>query len=322
MEASEFEPRVIGWRENGELRFVLASGGQIISLKKEIYTLRQNLFSRNSGLMESDWMDHKCVLIAGCGSVGSCMALQLARSGVGRMILVDTDCVEIHNVCRHQCGLTDIGRYKADAVEERVRRINPDIQVRKFYQRVQDVPASQYADWMSPDDALVIGACDNRVGNAFACDAAYRFGAPFLALGFMARAWAGEIYICLPERHDICYRCAFRRQIENAIAEDRRNHAYLDAKDVGKVHFEPGLDVDLEYGVSLADKAALDILNRRNERYHFRLLDRLSQFTVFSGTEDRPESFWSGALPRPLDYRAIKIGNNSRRPDCEYCSRP
>lgn len=313
--------RISGRWEDGELHFRWNRSGILTELKKEIYTLKQDIFSRNSGLMESDWMDKKCVVISGCGSVGSCMALQLARSGVGHFVLIDSECMEIHNVCRHQCSLKDIGRYKVDAVAERIRQINPQAQVRKFYQRIQEVPLKNYKDWMSAERALFIGACDNRVGNAYACDAAYSIGAPFLALGFMPRAWGGEIFYGLPERHDICYRCAFRNQINSAIAEERHSHTYMDEEDAGIVHFEPGLDVDLEYGVSLTDKVALDLLNRHNPDYHFRLLDKLTQFTVFSGTGDRTgvDQFWNRAFKKPVDYCMIALSDKVRRKDCAYC---
>ncbi len=314
---------ISGAWENGTLVFRWHRDGAPVPLKKSVYTLKQDVFSRNSGLMETDWMDGKCVVVSGCGSVGSCAALQLARSGVGRFVLVDRDCMEIHNVCRHQCDLSDIGRYKVDAVADRIRRINPSAQVRKFYQTIQEVPVSRYADWVTPEDALFLGACDNRVGNAYACDAAYSLGAPFLALGFMARAWGGELFYCLPEKGDVCYRCAFRRQIDSAIDEERRSHTYMNEEDAGTVPFEPGLDVDVEYGVSLADKVALDILNRKNPDYHFRLLDRLSQFTVFSGTGDRSwaDPFWAGAFQKPVDYRCVGLSGGCRRSDCEYCGR-
>ena len=71
-------------------------------LETEVYNMLKKLFSRTSGLIETDWMSDVCAVISGCGSVGSLVALQLARSGVGRFILIDEDCVEIHNVCRQQ----------------------------------------------------------------------------------------------------------------------------------------------------------------------------------------------------------------------------
>lgn len=63
-------------------------------LTPDIYTIKQDVFSRNSGLIETDWLDEMCAVISGCGSVGSCVALQLARSGVGRFVLIDTDWFE------------------------------------------------------------------------------------------------------------------------------------------------------------------------------------------------------------------------------------
>ena len=94
--------------------------------------MKQDVFSRNSGLIETNWMDEQCAVICGCGSVGSCIALQLARSGVGRFVLVDTDCMEIHNVCRHQCNLTDVGRYKVDAVAEEFIELTLKLKSRSF----------------------------------------------------------------------------------------------------------------------------------------------------------------------------------------------
>lgn len=288
-------------------------------LTSDVYLLRQNIFSRNSGLLETSWMDNKCVVISGCGSVGSCVALQLARSGVSRFVLIDTDCMEIHNVCRHQCSLKDVGRYKVDAVSERIRQINPSAEIKVFYQRIQDVPLSKYKDWLLENGTLFIGTCDNRVGNAYACDVAVAVGAPFVALGFMDRAWAGEIFVYLPQRGDICYRCAFNKQIEESIEEERRNHHYLDANNAENVHIVPGLDVDIEYGVCLLDKIALDVLNIGNRAYAHRLLLNIGQLTFFSGTADRSAAvnFWKHALPDPLSIQRAGLSEEMRR--CDSC---
>ena len=316
-------PCLVGQWENGalEMRLVWEEGGEEVPLKTDIYTMKQDVFSRNSGLIETSWMDEQCAVICGCGSVGSCVALQLARSGVGRFVLVDTDCMEIHNVCRHQCNLTDVGRYKVDAVAERILQINPQAQVKRFYQRIQEVPREKYQEWITPENAIFIGTCDNRVGDAVACDLAYSFGAPFAALVFMTRAWAGEIYTCLPERHEICYRCAFKTQIDNSIAEERRNHFYIGEEELEKAHFEPGLDVDLEFGISLFDKVVLDILNRNNPQYIPRIYHKMTQFTVFTGTDDRTfaDPFWRKAFPTPVALRSLRHSDSCRR--CEYCTK-
>lgn len=275
----------------------------------EIYTLTQNLFSRNSGLLETDWLKESTVIIAGVGSVGSLIALQLARSGVGNFILFDQDIVEIHNVCRHQCGISDVGRYKVDAVEDRLVKINPNINVIKFKSRFQDVPLENYVNAIKQKQCIMIGTADNRIGNAYVSDVAYELGIPFASIGFLERAWACEIFTALPERGDSCYRCTFKTQIDNAIVQEHNRH-YLSAEGQAQVTFEPGLDVDIETGVSIFDKIVLDILNRNNSEYHMRIYDSLTQYTMIAGTEDITDSFWKQYLepmkPVSIDLKGIQ----------------
>ena len=59
-------------------------------------------------------MTEKKVVVLGCGSVGSLIAMELARSGVGNFLLVDADTLEYHNLCRHQCGIEDVGDLKVN----------------------------------------------------------------------------------------------------------------------------------------------------------------------------------------------------------------
>lgn len=56
------------------------------------------------------------VVIIGCGSVGSSVAMQLARSGVGKFTLIDPDNLEAANVGRHELGINNIGQRKAQAL--------------------------------------------------------------------------------------------------------------------------------------------------------------------------------------------------------------
>ena len=66
------------------------------------YDTVTRLFSRNTGLLESGAMLEKRAVLVGCGSVGSLVAMELARSGVGKFVLCDTDTLQIQNMCRHQ----------------------------------------------------------------------------------------------------------------------------------------------------------------------------------------------------------------------------
>src|SRR5438128_6217509 len=85
--------------------------------------LVSRIFSRNP--REREVLQQKQVVIVGTGSVGSAIALMAARAGVGKFTLIDPDELTPENVCRHFCDLSQIGRSKAYAVSELIRRINP-----------------------------------------------------------------------------------------------------------------------------------------------------------------------------------------------------
>jgi len=77
--------------------------------------------------MEKDKIKNAKIGIAGLGGLGSNIAVSLARIGVGKLLLVDFDVVEFSNLNRQYYFLKHIGMYKADALEEVIRNINPEI---------------------------------------------------------------------------------------------------------------------------------------------------------------------------------------------------
>lgn len=71
--------------------------------------------------------DDARVHIIGCGSVGSTVAENLARSGVTKITLWDFDTVEPHNIVNQMFRNKDIGKRKVDALKDILEEINPDI---------------------------------------------------------------------------------------------------------------------------------------------------------------------------------------------------
>ena len=65
--------------------------------------------------------------IIGCGSVGSSLAVCLARLGLTNISLYDFDVVEAHNLANQMFTTEDIGKPKTTAVAEMLHKINPDI---------------------------------------------------------------------------------------------------------------------------------------------------------------------------------------------------
>ena len=97
-------------------------------------------FSRNElvyGPEGTEILKNSTVAILGIGGVGSFAAEALARTGVGTLILIDKDVVDITNVNRQiHATLKTVGRSKVEVMAERIAEINPNcnvIQMHMFY---------------------------------------------------------------------------------------------------------------------------------------------------------------------------------------------
>ena len=69
------------------------------------------------------------VAICGLGGLGSNIAIALARAGIGKLILIDFDRVDITNLHRQQYKADQIGRYKTEALADNLREIAPYIEL-------------------------------------------------------------------------------------------------------------------------------------------------------------------------------------------------
>jgi tRNA threonylcarbamoyladenosine dehydratase len=99
------------------------------------------------------------VTIVGLGGVGSYAAEALARTGVGRIILVDFDRICVTNVNRQLHALKGtLGKPKVQIMAERLRLINPDATVEA---RCEFYNAQTAARLLAPEPDLVIDAIDN-----------------------------------------------------------------------------------------------------------------------------------------------------------------
>lgn len=249
--------------------------------QSEKYSLKMDIFSRNTGILESDTMLKKGAVIIGCGSVGSLVALELARAGVGRFFLIDMDIMSYHNICRHQCGVRDVGKFKTTAVKERILQINPTAEVHTENKMIQEIALSEFEEFCN-EDCIMVGCADNREGDLYA-DAmiAKPYKMPFVSIGCWERAFAGEVFYCLPEGMP-AYSDFVAALGESSGRTTANTHLYMG--EVGT--FEPGISVDINFVTTIAVKLILDLLNRNNENYTQRLINSLTQYTLICNTNN------------------------------------
>ncbi len=90
-------------------------------------------FERIIGSSNLSLLKKKSVLVLGCGGVGGYVVEALARSGIGTLIIVDFDKIDITNINRQVIALeSTIGKLKVDVLEKRVKDINPECKVIKI----------------------------------------------------------------------------------------------------------------------------------------------------------------------------------------------
>ena len=78
------------------------------------------------------------VAICGLGGLGSNIAIHLARAGIGKLILIDFDRVDITNLHRQQYKANQIGIYKTKALVDNLREINPYIELEEHTERITE----------------------------------------------------------------------------------------------------------------------------------------------------------------------------------------
>ena len=78
------------------------------------------------------------VAICGLGGLGSNIAIHLTRAGIGKLILIDFDRVDITNLHRQQYKADQIGMYKTDALADNLREIAPYIELEAHTERITE----------------------------------------------------------------------------------------------------------------------------------------------------------------------------------------
>ena len=121
-----------------------------------------SLVPRGGGSMN---LTDKSILLVGCGSVGSELALRLTSAGVGHLTLSDPDKLSEENLYRHILSVNDIGRLKTEALAVEIAQKYLWAEVTPWYKRLEELwkPAV-----LQEFDLIVIAVGSPNVERAFA----------------------------------------------------------------------------------------------------------------------------------------------------------
>jgi adenylyltransferase/sulfurtransferase len=144
------------------------------------------------------------VLCIGAGGLGSPAALYLAAAGVGTIGLVDFDDVDLSNLQRQVLhGTKDVGRKKTESARDRLRDLNPKIEIQAHNVRFTSANA---IDLVARYD-IVVDGCDNFPTRYLSNDVCVWAKKPNI-YGSVFR-FEGQSTVFAPHLGGPCYRCLF-----------------------------------------------------------------------------------------------------------------
>lgn len=142
------------------------------------------------------------VLLVGAGGLGSPLALYLAAAGVGRIGLIDFDRVDLSNLQRQILyGTSDVGRAKVAAATDRLRDVNPHVELVPYEARL----SAENAEDLIAEYAVIVDGTDNFPTRYLVNDACVLSGKPNVH-GSVFR-FEGQVTVF--SAGGPCYRCLF-----------------------------------------------------------------------------------------------------------------
>ena len=258
----------------------------------------------------TDLLSDKRVVLVGTGSIGSALAHELARAGVGMIDLADPGRLRWHNLVRHTLGPRDVGRYKVEALAAQLHERWPDTTVRDF-----PLSVIAHADLMRPllDQAsVVVCAADGIASRRVVSHLARRAGKTAVLACVHMDGELGEVLRLRPRRSEGCLLCR-REHDQQTQALDLEAGIDLDYG-TGQQH-RPMTTVgsDLTLVAALAAKVTLATLLQEAGRGEHRLAGEHVVVRLRGGLPHRPPFHGENVLD------VVWSPATAPRPDCPTC---
>ena len=150
------------------------------------------------------------VLLIGAGGLGSACAIYLAAGGVGHIILTDFDQVDLSNLQRQILyNSADIGRPKVEAAAERLRALNPEVNLTLLNRALTEDELTRYAEQAD----VIIDGSDNFTTRFAVNRASVATNTPLVSAA--AIRFEAQVSVFNPQdATSPCYRCLYQEDSE------------------------------------------------------------------------------------------------------------
>jgi len=188
-----------GWQKAG---YEVASDSELTPDQLSRYS--RHLMLKEVGMEGQLRLLKAKVLLVGAGGLGCPAGLYLAAAGVGTIGIIDSDRVDLTNLQRQILhGLADVGRPKTESAKEAIHRINPDVKVVTYQERL----TSQNVVEIFKEYDIVVDGSDNFPTKYLVNDASFFTGKPYVYGGVFQ--FEGQASVFFPKEGGPCLRCLF-----------------------------------------------------------------------------------------------------------------
>ena len=213
-----------------------AGGVKILPTKVEIIGAPERTeigetFARVSDLYDLARLDRCRVIAVGAGGAAAFLE-DIARSGVGELVLIDPDTVSVTNLATQQVYRQDIGRPKVEAIRERLLDINPNARVEIRQAKDVDLDDAEFerlihkplgGSEQGPVQTVLCGFTDKFAAQARVNRLALHFGIPSLCAQLYAGGKQMELTYTYPGLTRSCHRCIFSSRYTAYLEESYVN---------------------------------------------------------------------------------------------------
>jgi adenylyltransferase/sulfurtransferase len=164
----------------------------------------RNLLLQEVGLEGQVQLMKAKVLLVGAGGLGCPAGLYLAAAGVGTLGVIDSDRVDLTNLQRQILHTTsNVGKPKTESAKEAISRLNPDVKVITFHERL----TAQNALGIFRDYDVIVDGADNFPTKYLVNDASFFTKKPYVYGGVLR--FEGQASVFSPKEGGPCLRCLF-----------------------------------------------------------------------------------------------------------------
>ncbi len=175
--------------------------------ENELAKYDRQIIMRGFGEEGQEKLKNAKVFLAGCGGLGSPIALYLAAAGIGALRIVDEDTVDISNLNRQVLHWeTDIARPKIRSAADKLTKMNADIIIDPIQATIDESNVNE----LTEGSDVIVDAMDNMSARFLLNQAAIHHNIPFVHGA--VQGLEGRAFTVIPGK-TACFRCIYQSEI-------------------------------------------------------------------------------------------------------------